>query len=398
MQKIRAEFRKVAGGNKEKYLWNQLSKDKQGANWPNQGDEDFFFRKDLEDSFGWCSDWRPWPGNKFIHPIGAVAKIKFVPSGQNHQYTGLFKGADYGVARLSLTSKRNNNGIAPSIGIKFFRDGLPSANIVAMLWFFAQDTPNFFAHEFSNHAEPSNGINMDDVQRAFKEVDNDWFKMTGLSDVAATDQRGNAVSNLGIPFEVRFVANEALSNSWGDSDNQVSRLSQIPAGTVLYTVFGRDSPAACNWSELGNIVTKSEIIPSSFGDFELFFRHQPMEDDLKIHPEWVQHMKKGRRKLGSDWGNYGSSPQAYRNHGVNIRYKSQHTQTTGFNNGKGYQGVTYGLQTTNYGSSNKQQYEASVTDGSQYAQRWQSVTRYYMGMTHVGDGRDDGGCPFQDSN
>ena len=37
---------------------------------------------------------------KLIHTVGVVGKVKFA-SNNNHSYTGIFEGADYGYARLS---------------------------------------------------------------------------------------------------------------------------------------------------------------------------------------------------------------------------------------------------------------------------------------------------------
>jgi hypothetical protein len=37
---------------------------------------------------------------KFIHSVGAVGKVKFV-SNRNHTYSGLLRGADHAIIRLS---------------------------------------------------------------------------------------------------------------------------------------------------------------------------------------------------------------------------------------------------------------------------------------------------------
>jgi len=34
------------------------------------------------------------------------------------------------------------------------------------------------------------------------------------------------------------------------------------------------------------MVTGSTMVTSNFGDEHMFFRHQRMDDDLKIRPEW----------------------------------------------------------------------------------------------------------------
>jgi len=37
---------------------------------------------------------------KYIHSVGSTGKVRFVSSG-SHPFTGIFKGADYGIIRLS---------------------------------------------------------------------------------------------------------------------------------------------------------------------------------------------------------------------------------------------------------------------------------------------------------
>ena len=40
------------------------------------------------------------------------------------------------------------------------------------------------------------------------------------------------------------------------------------------------------------MVTQSECVTSYFGDEHLFFRHQRMDDDLKLRPEWEPYTPK----------------------------------------------------------------------------------------------------------
>eukprot|EP00351_Strombidinopsis_sp_SopsisLIS2011_P002796 CAMPEP_0116887706 /NCGR_PEP_ID=MMETSP0463-20121206/22329_1 /TAXON_ID=181622 /ORGANISM="Strombidinopsis sp, Strain SopsisLIS2011" /LENGTH=206 /DNA_ID=CAMNT_0004550941 /DNA_START=28 /DNA_END=647 /DNA_ORIENTATION=- len=45
---------------------------------------------------------------KLIHTVGVVGKVKFT-SNNNHSYTGIFEGADYGYARLSAAIEPNHS-------------------------------------------------------------------------------------------------------------------------------------------------------------------------------------------------------------------------------------------------------------------------------------------------
>ena len=104
--------------------------------------------------------------SKVIHTVGVVGRVEWRDLG-GHDYSGIFKGAQHGLARwvsvssttcasfprLSLalepdTSKLNT---APGMGLKFLRDGMDSANLVAMYSVDGQESWNFFKNDFSNH-------------------------------------------------------------------------------------------------------------------------------------------------------------------------------------------------------------------------------------------------------
>merc|ERR1712215_37840 len=89
---------------------------------------------------------------KYIHSIGTVGQVEWRNLG-DHPYTGIFEGATQGIVRFSLakepsTSSRNT---APGMGLKFLRDGMDSANLVAMYSVDGQESWNFFKNDFSNH-------------------------------------------------------------------------------------------------------------------------------------------------------------------------------------------------------------------------------------------------------
>jgi len=98
---------------------------------------------------------------KYIHSVGSVAEIKFVPVDNAGGFTGLFtEEVDYGFVRFSAakepdTTKNTSAGAdgnyVPAIGLKLFRDGIPSANVVAMYSVNGQPSWNPLAFNFSNH-------------------------------------------------------------------------------------------------------------------------------------------------------------------------------------------------------------------------------------------------------
>ena len=63
------------------------------------------------------------PGyEKPLHPYGAMAKVSFVPAA-NHSFTGLFKGNECGLLRLSVTGDPADRGFAPGLAWKALVDG-----------------------------------------------------------------------------------------------------------------------------------------------------------------------------------------------------------------------------------------------------------------------------------
>ena len=53
------------------------------------------------------------------------------------------------------------------------------------------------------------------------------------------------------------------------------RMRAIPRGTMLYEVWARDAPSTLGGVEtkIAEIVTKSELTTSMWGDTKLYFRH-----------------------------------------------------------------------------------------------------------------------------
>ena len=115
---------------------------------------DAFFTMDLDavyDEIGDEFDCR----EKVVHSQGNIGKAIWFDLG-GHEYTGIFQGADTGFVRLSTTfpvvaPEDLAEGVRPmhsTMGLKFLRDGMDSANVVA--------NENFAGGHFSyNFFEPS---------------------------------------------------------------------------------------------------------------------------------------------------------------------------------------------------------------------------------------------------
>ena len=67
----------------------------------------------------------------------------------SHPYTGIFRGANHGIMRLSYIARPNplkpvGFNPRPSMALKFLRDGMDAANLVAMFSLNGQQSWNFF--------------------------------------------------------------------------------------------------------------------------------------------------------------------------------------------------------------------------------------------------------------
>lgn len=62
----------------------------------------------------------------------------------------------------------------------------------------------------------------------------------------------------------------------------------------MYKVYAFDQPAELGGKEsyIGDLVLEGALHSSKWGDEKLFFRHQNMEDDLKLKPTWEKYTEK----------------------------------------------------------------------------------------------------------
>lgn len=142
--------------------------------------------------------------SKLIHCQGAVATVKLTTTGK-HPFTGIFTGSDHGVVRLSAAAEPSPKvqELAPGMGLKFLRDGIDSASLVAMYSVDGQPSFNFFKNDFNNHIPTVTSKSLIPVATKFSTVTN-YVQSVGLSDWAQHDQTGAKVANPVFPFSLRF--------------------------------------------------------------------------------------------------------------------------------------------------------------------------------------------------
>ena len=232
-----------------------------------------------------------WTGcrNKTIHSNGNVGKVEWVNLG-NHPYTGIFKGGDVGYVRMSAAAPVDTKtpNMKPGMGVKFLRDGMDSANFVAMFSVDGQESLNFFEENWSNHIPAPHTKSLIPLELRFKTATK-YIQTVGLSDFAAYTQDGFMEDEAVFPFSLRFEP----SGDWEfpaetyDTDFE-TYLQSIPEDALLFNVFAMDKPAELGGTEsmIAKMTTKSTMVTSYWGDEHMYFRHQRSDDDLKLRPEW----------------------------------------------------------------------------------------------------------------
>ncbi|HEY9649067.1 MAG TPA: hypothetical protein V6C95_00280 [Coleofasciculaceae cyanobacterium] len=238
-----------------------------------------------------ASDEAPRQWKKAIHAHGSVAKVKFVPTGDT-PFTGLFKGANYGLLRLSLTGEPSDRGFAPGLALKLFVDGHPSENFSALVSLTGQgQNYNFFANEFSNIVPVVNSLGPKFINLIFSRVTRFPTKLY-LQGLGQIDQNGHRENSPYYPYQIFLVPNPNLQFPETPSHDFRQDLSTIASGTELFSVYAVDpgkigdeaavkstnvidQPGYRQKAQLiGSIETTSEFISSFYGDSLLFFRHQ----------------------------------------------------------------------------------------------------------------------------
>ena len=236
------------------------------------------------------ADRSPRRWKKAIHAHGSVAKIKFVATADS-PFTGLFRGADYGLLRLSVTGEPSDRGFAPGLAIKLFRDGKPSANFSALVSLVGQgDDYNFFANEFSNIVPIVNSFGPRFINFIFRRVSKYPTKLY-LQDLAEIDRRGYHESKPYYPYQIFLVPNPQIQFPSTPHDFRED-LATIPAHTNLFSLYAvapeqvgdKAAKRAINTIDkseyrqqaqlIGQIETTSQFVASFYGDSLLFFRHQ----------------------------------------------------------------------------------------------------------------------------
>lgn len=82
-----------------------------------------------------------------------------------------------------------------------------------------------------------------------------------------------------------------------DGRDFLTLLATVAPGSILFNVYAAKTPNLTGKSEtepqtyndeayVGDIVLQSNLISSQWADKKLFFRHQNLDDDIVLRPQW----------------------------------------------------------------------------------------------------------------
>ncbi len=121
---------------KKDAIWKNVIKDRTSAKFFIGDEFKDLFVENMMTSFDTVSDTMPLKREKYLHPVGVVTQVEFIPT-PDSPYTGCFKGFKHGIMRISEVTHTSPEvtKTSPSHAVKCLRDGMSSGNWFAMFAF-----------------------------------------------------------------------------------------------------------------------------------------------------------------------------------------------------------------------------------------------------------------------
>lgn len=237
------------------------------------------------------SDILPVPRKKWIHTAGFTAPVRFESNGL-HNYTGLFKGAEYGIIRFSSSTRPGlEDTYTPSFGLKLLRDGVQSANLVTMPQLDGTKCTetNFFSFDFNTKLVRPESWLANWIGRKFMQATHCPLHC-GVSVFATEEENGESVAP-NFPYWLKFRSTSGLNVTYPcDMDvlKDYDFGSELTPGTVLFDALAIPEPDAEPF-KIGQLVLTGRITRSKFGDEQLLIKHQKKETDFALRPDWIEN-------------------------------------------------------------------------------------------------------------
>ena len=229
---------------------------------------------------------------KVVHGVGAICTFS-IDIVLDSPFTGIFKGGETkGFIRMGGATDFTSSittGMTPGVALKILRTGAPSANVVMTnsLGPIPNDNHNFFAVPVKSQIPDDMNAATQVLAQRFCQTGHCITKV-GLSNMAYYDQDGTFHETPIFPFKLELVpADVNFQESKPDiMEDFMAQFENIPIGTTVYYMKAYLSPDDTEGLILGNIVTTDQCVTSFYGDTRMFFKHQWIEDDIALKPEW----------------------------------------------------------------------------------------------------------------
>ena len=91
-------------------------------------------------------------------------------------------------------------------------------------------------------------------------------------------------------FQVSFVPTGDIKfrEDYSELPEFMKQFTDLPVGTVVYQLRGHQSPDDKEGVLLGDVVTTDNCVTSLYGDTKLVFKHQYINEDKDLMPEWAE--------------------------------------------------------------------------------------------------------------
>lgn len=198
--------------------------------------------------------------------------------------------------------------VAPFIALKAFRSHSGSGNLLFGGRKTGQEEADYFAHCVCSHFTERCSFAMWPVLRRFRAF-SDFPTQTGLSDFASVTQDGVHETP---SFPWALVLKPIDRPGRPVTGNFLEQLDGVETGTALFRILACGSPQDATkgtLQEIGTLFTASKFIQSALED-RLRFKHQLMEEDYKLRPEWKKELRPEHKNYG--WEYFGQFQPAAR--------------------------------------------------------------------------------------
>ena len=272
---------------------------------------------------------------KVQHTQGVVAKVKYVAEPNNGLSGILGSGSDTALLRFSesMYLHEESAGLTPSVAVKFLRDGMKSANILAQPSFKNSGSWNFMKEPFKTRVEmfdPAvDKIEVATIEKKLLGGSNNPY-LVAVRESFEYNQDGSEVpaEEIGwIPYQVEFESEHYQFSDTRTGTPWYEQLMSITADPErpLLTVYALTAPLQLNGErvKIGSIELDSQLTTSVFGDERLYFQHLRGPQDKKLYKkEWKQFDFK-RTEEHTSWGRWAPATWPTTNEEAKYKYMEQ---------------------------------------------------------------------------